>query len=77
MTNKTEYTFFSRLFRRITTQETVNIIIVKRSVTTETRYDIVYRYTVAVAPGSTMLNASTNGRDADFPGSRGRWVSGT
>ena len=68
---------FSRLFRRITTHETVNIIIVIRSVTTETRYDIVHRYTVAVAPGSTMLNASASGRDADFSGSRGSGVSGT
>jgi len=33
--------------------------------------------TVAVAPGSTMLNASASGRDADFPGSRGSGVSGT
>ena len=32
---------------------------------------------VAVAPGSTMLNASASGRDADFPGSRGSGVSGT
>jgi len=33
--------------------------------------------TVAVAPGSTILNASASGRDADFPGSRGSGVSGT
>jgi len=32
---------------------------------------------VAVAPGSTVLNASASGRDADFPGSRGSGVSGT
>ena len=32
---------------------------------------------VAVAPGSTILNASASGRDADFPGSRGSGVSGT
>ena len=38
---------FCRLFRCITTHETVNIIIVKRSVTTETCYDIVYCYTLA------------------------------
>ena len=32
---------------------------------------------VAVDPGSTILNASASGRDADFPGSRGSGVSGT
>ena len=47
MTNKTEHhrIYFSRLFRRITAHETVNIIIVIRSITTETSYDIVHRYT--------------------------------
>ena len=47
MTNKTEHhrIHFSRLFRRITAHETVNIIIVIRSITTETSYDIVHRYT--------------------------------
>ena len=33
--------------------------------------------TVTVAPGSTILNASASGRDADFPGSRASGVSGT
>ena len=36
-----------------------------------------YGICVAVAPGSTILNASASGRDADFPGSRGSGVSGT
>jgi len=44
MSNKNALTLytFSRLFSHITTHKAVNIIIVKRSVTTETRYDIVH-----------------------------------
>ena len=45
---------------------TINIVVV-----------IIIMMIVAVAPGSTMLNASASGRDADFPGSRGSGVSGT
>ena len=44
MTEKTEYTFFLLYFDALR-HEAVNIIIVKRSVTTETSYDIVHRYT--------------------------------